>query len=213
MTDLKIADKSWTDQSESELDSMSTSAALVVSDPGLYPDVVAEATALTSSSKAYHIIYSRYASFGGSDLRIELDAAKDTLYTDHFNLARKLELTANGSKEYLIRPGYRLVEEDRIGRHSLATVRPPVIQKLENTKQRGRVKFILKAQNSREIKAIVGRSSTDNGVTWQNGILELNLRFLLENQPSGQGVLYQFMFKATNGRTSDWSDAVHIDVY
>lgn len=212
MIEFKISDRSWTDLGESELDSMSTSAALVVSDQGQYPDLVAEALALTNSANAYHIAYSRFMSFGGNDLRLELDAAKANLYTAHANTARKLELTANGNKEYLMRPGYRLVE-DRVGRASLAAVKPPVISKTESNKQRGRVKFILKAERPREIKAIVGRYSTDNGATWNNGILELTLRFLLENQPSGQGVLYQFMFKATSGRTSDWSDTVYVDVF
>lgn len=211
-TDLKIAEESWTALEDGTLDTMSTNAALVISDAANYPDLVAEAAALTTAANKYHISYSRYAAYGGSDHSDLMEADKLALYAAHANAASKLEMTDNGNKEYLTLPGYR-TDEKLASRFSFAAVPAPKFQKVESNTKRGRVKFILKAKIPREVKAIIGKYSTDNGATWHNGIMELNLRFVLDDQPSGQGVLYQFMFQATNGRKSDWSGSHYVDVY
>jgi len=196
---------------DASLDAMSTTAALVVSDPEEYPLLVTEALALTTHANNYHIAYSRYQQFGGSAYRDAKDDAKDLLYKAHEGVAAKLEATSDGNVYYMTRPGYRL--DGNVGGFSFATVPAPTLQKVESIKVRGRVKFILDAAKSREVKGIIGRYSLDNGVTWHNGIVEFRLNFTLEGQASGQAVLYQFMFKATNNRVSDWSDIIRVEVF
>jgi hypothetical protein len=209
---LKIAASSWTDLGDPSLDTMSTSAALVISNASDYPLLVTEATALTNAANTFHLAHSRYQQFGGNGFRDKKDADKIALYEVHLAVAKKLEETSNGNVEYLTRPGYRLDEKG--GTISIARVPPPRIQKAESVKVRGRVKFILSAANSREIKGVIGRYSEDNGATWIEGqIVEFGLNFTLEGQASGKAVLYQFMFKATNGRESDWSDIVRVEVF
>lgn len=208
---FKIADNSWTGLSEPRLDAFSTIAAEIVSDPALYPELSAEAVALTSASAKYHLALSRYLQFTGSENREAKDFAKSLLFKAHTNVARKLEATADGNVEYLTRPGYRL--DRKGGGHSLATVWPPSLKKVESKTVRGRVKFILGARNPREIKAILGRSSQDNGVTWTEGIIAYDLNFTLDGLPSGVGMLFQFRFRATNNRMSDWSEKIYVEVY
>jgi hypothetical protein len=211
MTELKIAAGSWADLDEASLNTFSTTAALVVSDKAAYPEVEELAAALTAAASAYNIAYSRHKQFGGTDNQAAKDDAKAALYTAHQAIATKLEATANGNATYLTAPGYHLAGTG--GKASLARVPAPGIKKVESAKVRGRVQFILHAANPRIIKGIVGRSSEDNGLIWQNGIHEYGLNFTLEGQPSGKAMLYQFKFRATNGRESDWSEPIRVDVF
>jgi hypothetical protein len=209
---FKIAASSWADLEFGALDTMSTTAALVISVEADYPLLREEALMLTERANAYHIAYSRYNQFGGTDNRDQFDAARASLFDGHQVVATRLEATANGNREYITRPGYRIDEKGGIP--SRARVQEPRLQKVESVKVRGRVKFILKAAISTEIKAVIGRYSDDNGETWVEGqIIEFTLNFTLENQPSGKTRLYQFMFKATSGRTSDWSDKIRVEVF
>lgn len=211
--ELKIDPRSWTDLDFGDVDTMSTTAAGVISNADDYPLMATEATLLTQLSNDYHIIFSRYSQFGGTDVREQLENTKDLLYKGHETVAAKLEATANGNREYLTRPGYRLMD-DKSNTPSRAVVPPPRKQKIESSGVRGRVKFILKAAKSTEIKAIIGRYSDDDGLTWVEGqIIEFTMKFTLEGQPSGKTRLYQFMFKATSGRVSDWSDKFRVEVF
>jgi hypothetical protein len=207
----KIAAASWTNLEDGLLDTFSTTASIILSDAALYPQLAAEATALSNASSSYHIAYSRFKQFGGSNNKETKDFAKYALYQAHQAAANKLEATANGDQEYLVRPGYLL--DQKGGRSSKARVAAPTLKKAESNSARGRVKFILKAQNPREIKGIIGQYSEDNGTTWSNGLHLYDLNFTLENQPSGKGVLYQFKFRATNNRESEWSERFYVEVY
>lgn len=209
-TELKIASGSWTDLNESKLDTFSTNVAEVTTHED-YVAVRTEANALASDATSYHKALSRYLQFGGTENKDAKDAAKKALYASHQALAEKLEETCGGSMEYLTRPGYHL--DGRGGNRSTAKVPSPVLQSVESKSVRGRVKFILKAANPREIKGIIGKSSEDNGLTWKNGINVFSLNFVLEDQPSGKPMIYQFMFHATNSRQSDWSESIRIDVF
>ncbi len=206
-----IADASWTDLREAKLDTFSTTAAIVISDPVSYPDMVTEAALLTSNSSNYHIAFSRFEQFGGTANKDAKDAAKSLLYKTHYEVARKLENTYTDNIDYLTRPGYSL--DRKPGGQSNAAVPPPVLQKVDSRKVRGVVDFILKAKNTREIKGVVGRYSLDNGVTWIEDIYVYRLKFRLENQASGATVVYQFRFMATGNRVSYWSDKIYVDVF
>lgn len=209
---FKIAPGSWTDLDLGPLDTFSTIAAMVISVEADYPLLKELAPVLTTAANNFHIAYSRFNQFGGSENRELMEAAKAALYEAHQAVATKLEETANGNREYITRLGYRI--EEKGGTPSRAKVKAPVLQKVESVKVRGRVKFILKAANAAEVKAVIGRYSDDNGETWVEGqIIEFTLNFTFENQPSGKTRLYQFMFKATSGRTSDWSEKIRVEVF
>jgi len=207
----KIASASWTELDEVSLDTFSTTAAIVVSDPVAYPLVIAEAATLDTKATDYHKALSRYVQFGGSDNRDAKDVAKAFLYKAHVNLTTKLEATAEGNEDYLTQPGYRI--EQRGGTPKTARVAQPVARKAISQNVRGRVNFILVAENPREIKGVVGRRSLDNGVTWENGIYNFGLNFILDDQPSGMAVLYQFKFKATYNRESYWSESIRVEIF
>lgn len=207
---LSIATASWTDLDENSLDAFSTTAAVIVSDPITYPLVITQAGNLTLRADNYHKSLSLYQRFGGTDNKDQKDLDKGLLYKAHEEMTAKLEETADGDPYYLTRPGYRL---DQKGSAKTAIVNKPILQKSSSGEVRGRVKFILKAADPREIKGVVGRRSLDNGVTWENGIYNFGLKLLLEDQPSGQAVLYQFMFMATYGRKSDWSEIFRVEVF
>lgn len=209
MTALKIAAKSWTRLSESSLDTFSTNAADVLTAPA-YDVVRTSANALAAAAATYHTVYSRYRQSRGFQNKEARDSAKAALYSAHQTMAADLDDNAAGNADFLTLPGYLL---DRTGgRASHARVIAPYVSSVESNKVRGRVKFILKAQNVREIKGITGRYSLDNGVTWVNGIHAYTLNFTLNNQPVGQTIVYQFMFEATSGRKSDWSERVYVEM-
>lgn len=211
MNELKIASGSWTNLDEASLNTFSTTAALVVSDRANYPEVESAAAELSIAAAKYNIAYSRHKQFGGTDNKEAKDIAKATLYSAHQTVANRLEATANGNRAYLSAPGYHI---DAVGgTPSLARVPAPGIKKAISANVRGRVNFILKAADPRIIKGIVGKHSVDNGQTWQNGLHEYGLNFTLEGQPSGKAMLYQFKFRATNSRESDWSEVVRVDVF
>lgn len=207
---LKIAAASWTDLDENSLDMFSTTASLITSVAADYPLVIPQATSLTLRADNYHKSLSRYQQFGGTDNKDQKDLDKSLLYKAHEEMATKLEETADGDEYYMTRPGYRL---DLKGSAKTAVINKPRLQKAISEQVRGRVKFILKADDPREIKGVVGRRSLDNGVTWENGIYNFGLKVLLEDQPSGQAVLYQFMFMATYGRKSDWSEVFRVEIF
>lgn len=207
---LRIASASWTDLDELSLDTFSTTAAIVVSDAVAYPLVITEAATLDTKATDYHKAVSRFVQFGGSDNKDAKDLAKQQLFVAHVSLVNKLEATANNNPDYLTRPGYRL---DLKGFPKTGRVNPPRARKAISETVRGRVRFILTADNPREIKGVIGRRSLDNGISWENGIYDFGLSFLLKDQPSGTAVLYQFMFKATYGRESDWSESIRVEVF
>ncbi len=208
---MLIAKESWTDKDENELDSMSTTAAIVVSDAVKYPLLVTVAALLTNKANAYHIAQSLYNQFGGNTYKDAKDQAKGLLYKAHEEVAKKLEETAEGDANYMTAPGYKLAQTG--GNRHTGVVPKPVISKAVSNETRGLVKFILKAADPLVIKGVVGISSADNGVTWQNGITAFGLRFEVDGQPSGANMLYKFMFIATNNRKSGWSDAEFVEVF
>lgn len=211
MSAPKIAVSSWTELDDASLNTFSTTAANVLSDQVAYPLLIEETKTLSDAASNFNIAYSRYKQFGGIANREAKDSARANLYGAHATVAAKLEATVGDDLTYLTKPGYRL--EGTGGRRSTAKVPPPVLQKAESAKVRGRVLIILKAQQTRTIKGVEGRYSLDNGLTWHEGIHQVKLSFNLEDQPSGKTVIYQFRFLATNNRISDWSAHIRVDVY
>lgn len=211
MTEMTIAKESWTDLEENDLDSFSTTAAIVVSDAEKYPLLVTVAALLTSKANAYHIALSLYNQIGGTTYKDAKDQAKGLLYKAHEEVAKKLEETAEGDANYMTAPGYKLAETG--GSRHTGVVPKPVITKALSNETRGLVKFILKADDPLQIKGVIGISSADNGVTWQNGITAFGLRFELGDQPSGVNMLYKFKFIATNNRTSGWSEGEWVEIF
>lgn len=209
---FKIKQGSWLNLNDGILDTMSTTAALILSVEADYPEVKEEAKELTEKANAYHLAFSRFNQFGGIDNRDVKDAARALLHDAHEVVAEKLEATSNGNRDYLTRPGYKV--DNRSSIPSRARILPPDFQLVESKKVRGRVKFILKSANPKEIKGVIGKYSEDNGLTWIEGrIIQFGLNFTLDGQASGKAVLYQFMFRATNHRESDWSEVVRVDVF
>lgn len=205
----KIAAASWTELGEKELDSFSTTAAGIVIDQDAYPLVKPEALELELRATNYHKSLSRFLQFGGSDNKDLKDRDKVLLFGAHVQVAARLEATADGDTSYLTRPGYRL---DLQGKAKTAIIAPPTLQSAKSL-ERGQVKIILKAKQPREIKGVVGKYSLDNGVTWVNGIYNFGLKLLLEGQPSGLAVLYQFKFMGTYERESKWSEIFRVEVF